>query len=214
MCSRKTLNLPGYHKREISVTVVGGHASCGVLLLFCFSFVFVSGFFCLVFCLFLVLWGLCVFVFLFFLKKIDYRCNKKSLSLPYLPTFSPHTHTPWHNFISLGFGVHHLLFTGDLMTIYKIPDQVQSREVLAFSSPSSQIWPGFHEGTQHIYINPYPVCNLATQIREYEEKLESLMPEFPCSSFRALLAQALSRWLYPGRERGSFAGWHQVVSTH
>lgn len=90
MCSRKPLNLPGYHKGEISVTVVRGYMSCGVLLLlFCFSFGFVSGFFCLVFCLFLVLWGLCVFVFLFFKKKIYYSCNKKSLSLPHLPTFSP-----------------------------------------------------------------------------------------------------------------------------
>lgn len=76
-------------------------------------------------------------------------------------------HTPWHDFISLDFGDIHLLFAGDLMTFYKIADQVQSRKILAFSSPICQIRSGFHEGTQHTYINPYPVCNLATQILEY-----------------------------------------------
>lgn len=61
----------------------------------------------------------------------------------------------------------HLLFTGDLMTFYKILEQEQTRHVPALSSPNCQIQSGFHEGIQHKYLNLYPVYNLATTMWEY-----------------------------------------------
>lgn len=109
----------------------------------------------------------------------------------------------------------HLLFAGDLV-IYKIVEQKQTRLALALSSPNCQIQSGFHEGIQHIYVNLYPVCNLATKMWEYIlEKTKSMMSHqnFPawalvCCQHRLLASgcsgqgqkgaalQAGSRWCH------------------